>query len=184
MKLLAIPTTLIQAVAITAFSTFVMCNMSFGSEERQQFYSTQDGPQAEKDGFKIHLVSFDQKSSHLRATILVKNDSNLGVELPAKDLVTTWLEVLCDGKTSPATISYTDTDDQEGQHWPDTRPLRRIVVLQPFQSKTYIVDCDYASRLADADTPPSLIAHVLVGPDKKPMDVRLDFPPAPSKVSP
>jgi len=176
--------TVLHPAAVTALALVLMGSAAFASEERQQFYSTQEGPHAEKDGLTIHLVSFDQKASHLSASIQVSNNSNVVVELPAKDLSTTWLDVVSDGKTYAAKVSYTDSDDMEGQHWPDARPLRRIVDLQPYQVKTYFVNCDYDSKLTDADLPPALVAHVLVGPGKKPVDVRLDFPPAPSKASP
>jgi hypothetical protein len=151
------------------FSAALCC-----SEERKQFFNAELSPHTSQDGIILRLISFDQTTSHLRATIMIENGSLKTLELPAKDLMVTWIKVVIGDKSYDATVSYPILDPD--QHWPNERPLRRTVDLESSLRATYYIDCAYSPKLTDADACPAITVNGLLGNDKAPFEIKIALP--------
>jgi hypothetical protein len=164
----------LRRLAITsALCTACACATS----ERKANYNTDLSPRTTKEGIILQLISFDQTSKHLRAKIIIENGSQQSLELPAKDLATTWLTVVVGAQTITPTVSYAIKDPD--QDWPVERPLRRTVTIDASQSSaTYALDCTFNPELPSTNACPTLAIHGLLGADKTPLDISIQIPAA------
>jgi hypothetical protein len=171
-------TTMVASLGVLAA---IGCTRTMASECTEQ-YSWNLGPEAHNNGVTLHLSSFTQSARGLRAEIIVANDSNARLELPAVDWKPTWLSVTHDGTMYPASMSFNDPVDVE-QHWPDQLPLRSTVTVEPYHSVTYLIACTFPRTSAAHSDQTILMVHGLIGNDRKPIEVKLPVPVSPDHVS-